>query len=314
MLMNNYKTIFDSFPSPFFILDSFGYILKYNKNVNFKGIRRGKKLTDLIPDCLNDKEGKFIYNDIIFKRITKEIYDDEILVNYAVVLIDVTEKETINNQKQERQKELEVLANNLKESNHELENLLEEIKSLSDYAEQIRLARVIHDNYGHAITDLFMISNMCLDSKNKNPKAYKRLIIEGERIIDKILSPDQFEAHSLKDLLTSLSKISEFPIVVTITGEEPDFIKAHYRLIKKICKEAYHNTLDHSLGNQMFINLTMNEQEVVLEIYDDGCWHGEFEKGFGLTSMEDNVIASKGKIDFVHQEGQGFKIIIKWSE
>lgn len=312
--MNNYKTIFDSFPSPFFILDSFGYILKYNKRVGFKGIKKGKKLTDLIPDCLQNKEGKFVYNNTIFKRITKEIYDDELLINYAVVLIDITEKESINNRKQEKQKELQVLANSLRESNQELENLLEEIKSLSDYAEQIRLARVIHDNYGHAITDLFMISNMCLESKNKNPKAYRQLIIEGEKIIDKILSPDQFEAGSLKELLTSLSKISEFPIVITIIGEEPDFIKTQYKLIKKICKEAYHNTLDHSLGNQMFINLTMNEKDVLLEIYDDGKWHGEFEKGFGLASMEDNVVASKGKIDFVHQEGQGFKIIGKWSK
>ena len=312
--MNNYKTIFDSFPSPFFILDSFGYILKYNKCVAFKGIKKGKKLTDLIPDCLQNKEGKFVYNNIIFKRITKEIYDDELLINYAVVLIDITEKESINNRKQEKQKEHQVLANSLKESNEELENLLEEIKSLSDYAEQIRLARVIHDNYGHAITDLFMISNMCLEFKNNNPKAYKQLIIEGEKIIDKILSPDQFEAGSLKELLTSLSKISEFPIVITIIGEEPDFIKTQYKLIKRICKEAYHNTLDHSLGNQMFINLTMNEKDVILEIYDDGKWHGEFEKGFGLTSMEDNVVASKGKIDFVHQEGQGFKIIVMWSK
>jgi len=312
--MNNYKTIFDSFPSPFFILDSFGYILKYNKRVGFKGIKKGKKLTDLIPDCLQNKEGKFVYNNIFFKRITKEIYDDELLINYAVVLIDITEKESINNRKQEKQKELQVLANSLRESNQELENLLEEIKSLSDYAEQIRLARVIHDNYGHAITDLFMISNMCLESKNNNPKTYRQLIIEGEKIIDKILSPDQFEAGSLKELLISLSKISEFPIVITINGEEPDFIKTQYKLIKKICKEAYHNTLDHSLGNQMFINLTMNEKDVILEIYDDGKWHGEFEKGFGLTSMEDNVVASKGKIDFVHQEGQGFKIIVMWSK
>jgi len=312
--MNNYKMIFDSFPSPFFILDSFGYILRYNYYVDFKSIKKGRKLTDLIPDCLQNKEGKFIYKNIIFKRITKEIYDGELLVNYAVVLIDVTEKESINTQKQEKQKELQALANDLKESNQELENLLEEIKSLSDYAEQIRLARLIHDNYGHAITDLFMISNMCLESKNKNPSAYRKLIIEGEKIIDKILSPDQFETNSIKDLLASLSKISEFPIVITITGEEPDFIKTQYKLIKKICKEAYHNTLDHSLGNQMFINLKMNEEEVILEIYDDGKWHGEFEKGFGLTSMEDNVIASKGKIDFVHQEGQGFKIIIKWSK
>ena len=312
--MNNYKTIFDSFPSPFFILDSFGYILKYNNRVGFKGIKKVKKLTDLIPDCLQNKEGKFVYNNIFFKRITKEIYDDELLINYAVVLIDITEKESINNRKQEKQKELHILANSLRESNQELENLLEEIKSLSDYAEQIRLARVIHDNYGHAITDLFMISNMCLESKNKNPKTYRQLIIEGEKIIDKILSPDQFEAGSLKELLISLSKISEFPIVITIIGEEPDFIKTQYKLIKKICKEAYHNTLDHSLGNQMFINLTMNEKDVILEIYDDGKWHGEFEKGFGLSSMKDNVVASKGKIDFVHQEGQGFKIIVKWSK
>ena len=255
--MNNYKTIFDSFPSPFFILDSFGYILKYNKRIGFKGIKKGKKLTDLIPDCLQNKEGKFVYNNVFYKRITKEIYEDELLINYAVVLIDVTEKESINNRKQEKQKELQVLANSLRESNQELENLLEEIKSLSDYAEQIRLARVIHDNYGHAITDLFMISNMCLESKNNNPKTYRQLIIEGEKIIDKILSPDQFEAGSLKELLISLSKISEFPIVITIIGEEPDFIKKQYKLIKKICKEAYHNTLDHSLGNQMFINLTI---------------------------------------------------------
>ena len=75
--MNNYKMIFDSFPSPFFILDSFGYILRYNYYVDFKSIKKGRKLTDLIPDCLQNKEGKFIYKNIIFKRITKEIYDGE---------------------------------------------------------------------------------------------------------------------------------------------------------------------------------------------------------------------------------------------
>ena len=49
---------------------------------------------------------------------------------------------------------------------------------------------------------------------------------------------------------------------------------------------------------------------MTLTLTDDGSFHGTFEKGFGLSAMENAVKASGGTIDFITEEGKGFTVQI----
>ena len=83
-------------------------------------------------------------------------------------------------------------------------------------------------------------------------------------------------------------------------------------MIERILKEAYHNTLDHSFADTMQVSVDLTESSAKISISDNGKFHGEFEKGFGLSVIEESVIASGGEITFVAESGRGFGIITEW--
>ena len=85
-----------------------------------------------------------------------------------------------------------------------------------------------------------------------------------------------------------------------------------YEVIDRVCREAYHNTLSHSLADRLTIEVYMAPEVLRLHITDNGCFRGTLEKGFGLTTMEENVRASGGTIAFEAEEGRGFGISAEW--
>ena len=85
-----------------------------------------------------------------------------------------------------------------------------------------------------------------------------------------------------------------------------------YPVIEEVCKEAYHNTLSHSMADRMMFEVSMDPGSLTIRISDNGSFHGTFEKGFGLSTMEENVRKSGGSISFDVQEGKGFGISAEW--
>ena len=309
--MENIDLLFSNIPHTVYITDEYGYILDYNNKHPFIKIRKGKNLSNYIKDALEINESKFKYQDKVFKKITTPIYDNTDIVNYVIMLMDITSLEDITNKKLSTQKDLDEAFITLKKSNDDYYKLITQIREITSYGDQIRLSRIIHDNYGHTITEINAISNMLLLCKDDNK--FNELTDLGINIIDKAINKEQKNYNSIKELFDSLYKIDEFPVYLNINGVEPIWLKDKYEVISKIFKETYHNTLDHSFGNEMYINFFLND-EVVLEIYDNGIFHGTFEKGFGLKTMEDYVAKSNGNIEFIAQDGKNFKIIVKWSK
>ena len=311
--MKTTRTLFDSIPDTVVITDTYGYILDFNRQTPFDHLKKGKKLTSFLPDCFEGDEGEFRIADRVYRRYTAKLDNGKNDTGFTVRLSDITEEARLDEQLKNRSRELAELERKLSESNAELTEFVMRVRELADYSEQLRIARVIHDDYGHALTELFVICQMCLTLKDTDPEKCRKLLLEGSEICRRATEEKRQTAFgSLKELLYDFAGKNAFQTEVTVTGTEPPFIKDKYELIGRICKEAYHNTLDHSLANRFYVKAEMDEEQVTLTLTDDGSFHGSFEKGFGLSAMENAVKASGGTIVFITEEGKGFTVRITW--
>ena len=117
---------------------------------------------------------------------------------------------------------------------------------------------------------------------------------------------------SLKELAETFFRRGSIENQVVSEGVEPAFMKEKYETVSRILKEAYHNTMEHSLGDAMDVRLVGSEDCFTLTIRDNGSFRGPLEKGFGLMAMEEYVRASGGEIRFLTEEGKGFGMVVTW--
>ena len=154
---------------------------------------------------------------------------------------------------------------------------------------------------------------MCLQLGQSDAKRYEELIDEGIGLCENALkSREERRYASLREILESMQKASPFPIDLQIEGDEPAFVGALREVIDRVCREAYHNTLSHSMADRLTVEVHMSPEVLQLHITDNGCFRGTLEKGFGLTTMEENVRASGGTLAFEAEEGKGFGILTEW--
>jgi len=311
--MKNMRRLFAGIPDTVFITDPYGYLLERNRTDPFPALRRGEKLGAYLPDCFAAPEGELQTNGRSFRRQTTPIRQGGALVGYTVLLTEITEEVRVTEARREKTRALRQLLDRLTQSNAELERYALEVKELADYAEQLRIARVIHDDAGHAITELHAICQMCLTLKDSDPARAHALLETGLRICREAMTDGGARQYdSLAALLAAFARVRPFPVEITLEGDEPSFLADKYPLIEAICREAYHNTLDHSLADRLFIRMALREDEAVLHLEDNGCFRGPLESGFGLRMMKENVEASGGEITFEAEEGRGFGITVRW--
>jgi signal transduction histidine kinase len=245
--MELFERAFRLLPDTVIITDLYWYILDYNHAEAIKVLRKGVNLTRIIRDCKDTAKGKFRYNEIIFQRTTTPVYDKDIHVGYVVYLANITERETLIQQRLQKNAELEALIREQARANAELEDYLHQAEALVGYEEQLRIARSIHDDAGHAITELNTISQMCLQLRETDPEHYRQLISQGIELCKRSMKEeksDQFK--SLREMLEQFRAGCEIPVDLLIAGEEPVFAGRLYSVIGKICKEAYQSTFSLS--------------------------------------------------------------------
>ena len=300
-------------PDTVIITDIYWYILDYNRSGPFEGLKKGKNLSRYMPDCRKMPCGVYACSGRVFQRSITDVCADGVQGGHVVYLVDITEKERLVAQRRQRRVELDALTQKQMRANAELEEYARQVRNLTDYEEQLRIARTIHDDVGHAITELNTVSRMCLQLRDSDPEKYSRLIGEGLAVcrrVEKGRSGPRYD--SLADMLEAFRNTSPFPIRLSLAGEEPPFAAGLYDVILGVCREAYHNTLSHSLADRLTVEVRMTEEKLTLRIADNGRFHGVLEKGFGLKTMEDTVRDSGGQISFEAEEDRGFWVAADW--
>lgn len=313
--MPDWNAIFDKLQDTVIVTDIYGYILDFNRLDPLPGLRKGKKITKYMPCVLREMEDEYRIGDRLFLRQISAVEEKVHKQGYLVILSDITERTELMKLNIQKNKELREAAEEQERANRELSEYIRQVEALADASEQLRLARVIHDGLGHAVTDLFTVSQMGLMLRESDRTQFDAVMAEGIAICDRSLSAADGEAQAsdtLEKRLTGFVEGCLFPIDLRVEGTEPDWVEPLRYLIRDICEEGYHNVLDHSLADRMFIHLKMSGGELLLELSDNGSFHGTLEKGFGLTSMEERVKASSGEIAFRAVPGEGFGITVRW--
>ena len=311
--MEQLEQAFRLLPDTVIITDIYWYILDYNRQGPFEGLKKGNNLSRYMPDCRDMPCGVYACQGRVYQRSISSVCADGIQGGFVVYLVDITEKERLVEQHRQKSVELDAMTRKQMQANAELEEYARQVQTLTDYREQLRVARTIHDGVGHAMTALNTISRMCLQLRESDMEKYNSLISEGIAVCHRA-EKGGGERHyeSLAEMLEEFHNTSPFPICLSMTGEEPSFAASLYDVILGVCREAYHNTLSHSLADQLTIEVHMTEEKLTLRITDNGRFHGPLEKGFGLKTMEENVCKSGGQIRFEAEEDRGFGITAEW--
>ena len=313
--MDVFEQAFRLLPDTVIITDVYWYILDFNHTAPFDGLKRGWNLTRVMPDCGALPRDRLRCGGKVYQRSVTPVFEQSLHVGYTVYLADVTDRENLIEQQRHRSVELEALTRRLAKANAELEEYVRQAEALSDYEEQRRIARAIHDDAGHAMTALNTISQMCLQLGRSDAERYEKLVDEGIELCENALKAREKRRYaSLREMLEAFRDESPFPIELAIDGDEPAFAGPLYDVIDRVCREAYHNTLSHSLADRLTVEVNMAPEVLRLRITDNGRFRGTLEKGFGLTTMEENVHASGGTLAFEAEEGRGFGIVAEWRQ
>lgn len=191
--------------------------------------------------------------------------------------------------------------------------------------ERRRISRELHDETGQALMVLrFQLEMLVSESKNSGQKeqAQESLdlldrTIEGLRRIIARLSPRVLEEFGLlaairrhTQLLASQSRMKgRVELPAEIAPLDHDIEVALYRLTQ----EALHNIAKHSRARNFVVRLHSANDEIYLEIEDDGTGllnKTSPEGGFGLTGMRERTVALGGAMTIQSRRGKGTQIRI----
>lgn len=313
MTVDKMKQAFLSLPDTVIITDKYLNVLEYNRCGPYPDLKKNTKLTDYMPDFGGIGETNLQIDGRSYLCRISSVQERGAAAGFTVYLADTTEKTRLLEQNRQKSRELTLLVEQQRAANAELTEYVRQAEAVIDYEEQRRIAHHIHDNAGHAITAIHTISQMCLKLRDTDRAQYERLLREGISLCERALEARQPRKYaSLSELLDCFRLESPFPMDIAVSGEEPPFASELYDVIYAVCKEAHHNTLSHSLADRQSITAEFTPDTLTLSIFDNGHFHGSFEKGFGLSATEKRVRASGGSIRFHAAEGEGFGVVARW--
>ncbi|PCK07808.1 MAG: hypothetical protein COA42_12420 [Alteromonadaceae bacterium] len=217
----------------------------------------------------------------------------------------------------------------------EIENSREEIRKLAlhmDFVreeEKARLARDIHDDLGHTLTDLTMgirrlgrsfakseLSEAVRENLDSQLSGIKSLVREASDTSRKIicdLRPSVLEDFGLLAAIEWLAQ--EFEVHHGVNCTVNDDI-AHFNLsnealiaLFRIAQESLTNVAKHANASNVKIALYADKQSIHLETVDDGkglsvSWH-EKQESFGIKGIRERVKAFEGTTLLGNNEQQG---------
>ncbi len=213
----------------------------------------------------------------------------------------------------------------LRLANEKLRNYALRIEDQATLQERNRIAREIHDSLGHtltarsiqlenAITFLPMEAVKTAEFLKESKQLCSRALQEVRKSIATLRS-NPIQGQSINTILTKLiedfHQTTGIEVIYKLAFREnisPDILMAIYRIIQ----ESFTNITKHSKGTEVLLNITENNQQICLDIQDNGCgFNPEINTtGFGLQGMRERTIALGGSFSLITKPNQGCKIVI----
>lgn len=121
---------------------------------------------------------------------------------------------------------------------------------------------------------------------------------------------------TVKEFAARLMAESGIPVEVRVSGEELHLEERTGRNLTLIVREAMRNAAAHARPARIEVNLDYGDDEVRLEVADDGKGFeldraGGAELGhYGIAGMRERAAQSGGSVDIVSAPGQGTRVLV----
>lgn len=290
--------------------------VKDDSNISYQKLL---ELKNLLPG--NQIEGKHNLEgeqeDQVYVNVVESTTYDyhRNITGYILIFRDISEYITM-------QEDLQTKNVELTKTRVRLENHINDIKTIDSLEKRNELAKELHDILGHTLTVTNLKLQYCIDTFDQNDEttlnniqAIKEIVRKGMNQLSKSIDEEQvYESVSLLRLRQELLRLCEnvensgLKTEVTVKGIYK-MIPVHvYNAIYRVCQEAMTNVLRHAKAENIYLIIIYKDDQLSLNIFDDGEGNSSFEKGNGLSGMEQRIQELKGRITFTSIEDEGFYI------
>lgn len=336
-----YSNLFSSTPQPMWLyepetlrfiqvnkaaIDHYGYSEEEFLNSTILSLRQEKDIAALrkvikFSHGIENEEiykGTFTHSKKSKELIEVEIYSSPVVLNSKkyrlAIAIDVTEKILL---------EQKLLAQKIDEQ----KNITKAVISAQE-EERSEIGIELHDN----VNQLLAASRLYLAQSLNSPADYKDYIIKTQGFISQameelrqlshaLVGPDKNKTVGLIDCLEKLVKdiaaVKKMKIHLNYRsiGEDEieDRLDGGLKLnIYRIIQEQLNNIIKHAEASIVRIDLTKDEDQLLINIHDDGKgFYPEAKRnGIGLINIKNRAEMFNGKFNIISSPGKGCTVSI----
>ncbi|GAA4059219.1 sensor histidine kinase [Actinomadura miaoliensis] len=175
--------------------------------------------------------------------------------------------------------------------------------------ERRRLAAEIHDTIAQGLTGIITQLQAAEESEHvrRATDLARESLREARRSVQD-LAPTQLEHDTLPD---ALKKITDGRADLTVTGREEPLHDELEATLLRIAQEALANATRHAHANRIGVTLSYMDDEVTLDIRDDGRGFTRPSRGFGLTAMRERAERVAGSLEIESEPGRGTAVSVR---
>ncbi|MFT9818355.1 sensor histidine kinase [Lysinibacillus sp. NPDC056185] len=208
----------------------------------------------------------------------------------------------------------------IEDKNMDLEYYSKKIEELTIKEERNRVSQDLHDTVGHiftsVITSLDALPFLYRADKKEAEKSIKEIsdlarngLNDVRRTIHQ-MSPTNHQTlvESVKELIVDFMKHTSTDITLDVEGGE---IKVGDRIkfaVIRCIQEGLTNAKRHGQATFIKVNISFQQEELIVLIEDNGNGCDELNLGFGLRSMKDRISALAGTVDLYSKLNNGMRI------
>ncbi len=135
-------------------------------------------------------------------------------------------------------------------------------------------------------------------------------VVDDLREISRGIHPAILSKGGLGAALNALARRSLVPVVIRVEvgrplGESVE-VAAYY-----VVSEALTNAAKHANASQVEVDITTDEEDLLILIHDDGTGGADPARGSGLIGLRDRVEAVGGRIDIDSPKGGGTTVTVR---
>jgi len=234
---------------------------------------------------------------------------------FTVILRDISEREALSRSEEQ----LRAFAARLQQAREE---------------EALRIARELHDQLGRCLTAIKMdvagmergltggaaeVSFQALIERTKRMSQTLDETVHTVRRISAELRPGVLDdlglAAAIEWQARDFQARSGVSCVIGVLEEDLRLSRDQSTALFRIFQESLTNVARHAQATKVWVNLSEEEDAVVLEVEDDGVGFspkriGE-RRSLGLLGMRERVAAFGGEIEFAAMPGQGTAVVVR---